>query len=158
MSPERVGALMRAALAAATTGLERGGGPFGAVIADADGRILATAVNVVLVTNDPTAHAEVQAIRMATARRGDRSLRDCTLVATCAPCVMCTGAIHWAGVGRVVAGARAADAEAIGFVEGPRGFDPAAFLAARGITYTPDVERDAAVAVLRAYRGPVYNG
>jgi len=157
MTPDAMVRLMRAALAAARTGIVRGGGPFGAVVADAGGAIVATAVNVVLVTNDPTAHAEVQAIRAATARRRDRSLRDCTLVTTCAPCVMCTGAIHWAGVGHVVAGARRDDAEAIGFVEGPAAFDASAFLAARGIAYAPDVERDAAVALLRAYQGPIYN-
>jgi tRNA(Arg) A34 adenosine deaminase TadA len=71
---------------------------------------------------------------------------------------MCAGAIHWAGIARVVAGARAADAEAIGFVEAPGGFDAAAFFAAAGIAYRGDVEREAVVALLRDYRGPVYNG
>jgi guanine deaminase len=151
-------ALMRRALAAATAGLAQRGGPFGAVVVDEHDQVLAVAVNMVLVTNDPTAHAEVVAIRRATAARKAFSLRGCRLVATCAPCIMCTGAIHWAGVGRVVAGARTTDAEGIGFVEGPVGFDAAAFLRARGIAYEADVEREAAVAVLRSYRGPLYNG
>src|SRR5204863_521985 len=83
--------------------------------------------------------------------RGDASLAGCTLVTTCAPCIMCTGAIHWAGVSRVVAAARASDAEALGFVEGPPGFDAAAALRALGVTYVADVERDAAVGLLRTY-------
>ena len=149
---------MRRALAAATTGLARRGGPFGALVVDERGEILAVGVNTVLVTNDPTAHAEIVAIRRATATRKAFSLRGCTLVATCAPCIMCAGAIHWAGIDRVVAGARATDAEGIGFIEGPVGFDAAAFLRARGVEYEGDVEREAAVDVLRAYRGPVYNG
>ena len=151
-------ALMQRALAAASAGLDRGGGPFGALVVDEHGRLLAVAVNTVLVTNDPTAHAELVAIRRATAVRKAFSLRGCTLMTTCAPCIMCTGAIHWAGIARVVAAARATDAEGIGFVEGPIGFDAAAFLRARGVVYEADVEREAAVALLRSYRGPIYNG
>ncbi len=151
-------ALMHRALTAATTGLARRGGPFGALVVDEHDQVLSIAVNMVLVTNDPTAHAEVVAIRRATAARKAFSLRGCTLVATCAPCIMCTGAIHWAGIDRVVAAARATDAEGIGFVEGPVGFDAAAFLRARGIAYEADVEREAAVALLQSYRGPLYNG
>ncbi len=150
--------LMQRALAAARAGLDHGAGPFGALVADEHGRIVAVAANAVLVRNDPTAHAEVLAIRRAAAVRGTFVLHGCTLVTTCAPCVMCTGAIHWAGLARVVAGARSTDAESIGFVEGPVGFDGAAFLRARGIAYEPDVERDAAIALLRAYTGPIYNG
>jgi tRNA(Arg) A34 adenosine deaminase TadA len=150
--------LMQIALDAARASIAHGGGPFGALVADADGRVLAVAANMVLVRADPTAHAEMTAIRRATALLGRHQLRDCTLVSTCAPCVMCTGAIHWAGVGRVVTGARASDAEAIGFVEGPAGFDAMAFLRSRGVAYEPDVEREAVAALLRAYTGVVYNG
>jgi tRNA(Arg) A34 adenosine deaminase TadA len=151
-------ALMRRALAAARAGLGRGGGPFGALVADEHGHVVAVAANAVMVSNDPTAHAEVQAIRRATALRGSFLLHGWTLVTTCAPCVMCTGAIHWAGIARVIAGARSSDAESIGFVEGPVGFDGAAFLRARGIAYDDDVEREAAITLLRAYTGPIYNG
>jgi tRNA(Arg) A34 adenosine deaminase TadA len=150
--------LMRRALAAARAGLAHGSGPFGALVADEHGRVVAVAANAVLVRNDPTAHAEIQAIRRAAATRGTFALHGWTLVTTCAPCLMCTGAIHWAGLARVVAGARSTDAEAIGFVEGPVGFDGAAFLRARGIAYEADVEREAAIACLRAYTGPIYNG
>jgi tRNA(Arg) A34 adenosine deaminase TadA len=149
---------MRRALAAATAGLTRQGGPFGAVVVDEASEILAVGVNSVVVLSDPTAHAEVVAIRRAAARRRSYSLRGCTIVATCAPCIMCAGAIHWAGIGRVVTAARATDAEALGFVEGPAGFDAAAFLAARGVDYETGVERDAAIALLQSYRGPIYNG
>ena len=149
--------LMRIALEAARASAAHGGGPFGALVSDADGRVLAVASNMVLVRTDPTAHAEMTAIRRATALLGRHELRDCTLVSTCAPCVMCTGAIHWAGLGRVVTGARASDAEAIGFVEGPAGFDATAFLRSRGIVCEPDVEREAVAELLRAYTGIVYN-
>jgi tRNA(Arg) A34 adenosine deaminase TadA len=158
MAGDDDGRLMRIALDATRAAMAHGGGPFGAVVADGGGRVLAVGANMVLVLRDPTAHAEVTAIRRATALLGRRELRDCTLVATCAPCIMCTGAIHWAGVGRLVTGARATDAEAIGFVEGPAGFDAMAFLRARGIAVEVDVERDAAAALLRAYTGPIYNG
>jgi len=150
--------LMQRALAAARAGLPNGGGPFGALVADERGRVVAVAANAVLVCNDPTAHAEVLAIRRAAALRGGFALHGWTLVTTCAPCVMCTGAVHWAGVARVVAGARSTDAEAIGFVEGPVGFDGAAFLRARGVAYEADVEREAAIALLRAYAGAIYGG
>ena len=151
-------ALMQRALAAATEGVRHGSGPFGAVIADVTGDVLAVSVNAVVLAGDPTAHAEIVALRRAAARRETWALRDCTLVTTCAPCIMCTGAIHWAGIRHVVAAARTTDAEAVGFVEGPAGFDAAAFLVARGVRYEADVERDAAITLLRAYRGPVYNG
>lgn len=149
-------AFMRRALAAADAGLARNGGPFGAVVIDAEGALVSVGTNTVLVTTDPTAHAEVVAIRRAAARRGTHTLSGCTLVTTCAPCIMCTGAIHWAGIARVVAGARASDAEALGFVEGPSGFDAVAALRALGVAYVADVERDAAVALLGRYRGPIY--
>jgi len=154
--PGTTATLMRRALEAATTGLVHHGGPFGALVADDQDRIVAVGVNVVILGSDPTAHAEVAAIRRATAMRRSYRLADCTLVTTCAPCIMCTGAIHWAGIRRVVAGARASDAQAVGFVEGPLGFDAAAFLRARGITYEVDVERDASITLLRSYRGPTY--
>jgi len=67
---------------------------------------------------------------------------------------MCAGAIHWARLARVVAAARADDAAALGFVNGPPDWDPAAFLRACGIVYDADVERAAAVELLRRYDGP----
>ena len=77
-------------------GMERGdGGPFGAVIV-CEGEIVSEGNNRVLVDNDPTAHAEVVAIRRATAKLGRFSLSDCELYTSCEPCPMCLGAIYWA--------------------------------------------------------------
>jgi tRNA(Arg) A34 adenosine deaminase TadA len=151
--------LMAVALEVARASIARaGGGPFAAMVADAAGRVVAIGWNQVVPTHDPTAHAEVVAIRRATAARADFRLADCTLITTCAPCIMCAGAIHWAGLRRVVAAARADDARAVGFVEGPRDFDARACLTEAGVKYHADVRRDEAVALLREYSGPVYNG
>ena len=92
------------------------GGPFGAVIVK-DGEIIAAARNQVLATNDPTMHAEMAAIRMATRKLGRFSLEDCTLYSTCEPCPMCLGAIMWARIPVVYYGASRHDAEAIGFAD-----------------------------------------
>lgn len=109
------GAYMRVAIAEAVHGVEQGeGGPFGAVIVK-DGRIIARAHNQVLVTHDPTAHAEVQAIRKASSLLGRFDLSDCVLYASCEPCPMCLGAVHWAKLRKVVYGATRYDAAAAGF-------------------------------------------
>ena len=75
------------------------GGPFGAVIVR-DDRVLATGVNLVTGSNDPTAHAEVVAIRAACQALGSFHLSDCDLYASCEPCPMCLGAIYWARIRR----------------------------------------------------------
>jgi tRNA(adenine34) deaminase len=72
----------------------------------AAGEVVAVEGNRVRGLHDPTAHAEVQVIRALAARRGDTDLSDCTLVATAEPCAMCCGALEWAGIRRVVVGAR----------------------------------------------------
>ena len=90
------------------------GGPFGAVIVKA-GAIVAEGVNRVTVTNDPTAHAEVVAIREACEKLGDFELRDCEIYTSCEPCPMCLGAIYWARLERIYFGNDAADAAGIGF-------------------------------------------
>lgn len=79
--------------------------PVGALIIDASGEIIAAAHNNREVTHDPTGHAEIVAIREATAKRGDWRLEGCTLVVTLEPCVMCAGAIVAARIPRVVFGA-----------------------------------------------------
>lgn len=91
------------------------GGPFGAVVVDADGQILAAAHNHVLSDNDPTAHAEIMAIRAACAKIGSHNLQGCTLYTSCEPCPMCLAAVIWANIGRVVYGCTRDDAAAIGF-------------------------------------------
>lgn len=90
------------------------GGPFGAVIVKA-GSIIAEGVNCVTARSDPTAHAEVVAIREACAMLGTFSLRDCEIYTSCEPCPMCLGAIYWAHISSIYFGNVAADASKIGF-------------------------------------------
>jgi len=90
------------------------GGPFGAVIVRG-GEIIAEGANSVTTTNDPTAHAEVLAIRAACARVGAFELRGCELYTSSEPCPMCLGAIYWARPDRVYFGGSAADASRAGF-------------------------------------------
>src|SRR5579863_6535842 len=106
---------MRRAIALAIENVRTGsGGPFAAVIAK-DGRIIAEGANCVTSTNDPTAHAEVIAIREACRKLGDFQLSGCDLYTTCEPCPMCLGAIYWARPARVFYACVAADAAAAGF-------------------------------------------
>ncbi len=90
------------------------GGPFGAVIIK-DGEILASAHNEVLLLQDPTAHAEMNAIRIASKKLNSFDLSGCTLYTTCMPCPMCLGAIMWARIGTVYFGATKEDAARGGF-------------------------------------------
>lgn len=91
------------------------GGPFGAVILDKDGNIIANGNNKVLKTNDPTAHAEVVAIRKACKKLNTYDLSDCTLYTSCEPCPMCLSAIIWANIKDVYYGCTKEDAGNIGF-------------------------------------------
>ena len=91
-----------------------GGGPFAALVVK-DGQVVAQGVNRVTTTNDPTAHAEVVAIREACRKLGDFQLSGCDLYTTCEPCAMCLGAIYWARPARVWYACVAADAAAAGF-------------------------------------------
>jgi guanine deaminase len=90
------------------------GGPFAAVVAK-NGEIIAEAANCVTATNDPTAHAEIVAIREACHKLGYFELTGCDLYTSCEPCPMCLGAIYWARPARVFYANTAADAAAIGF-------------------------------------------
>ena len=106
---------MRLAIELARTGMTTNeGGPFGAVIVR-DGEIVGQGCNRVTSTNDPTAHAEVVAIRDACQRLGTFQLDGCTLYASCEPCPMCLGAIYWARPDRIVYGAFHSDAAQAGF-------------------------------------------
>ena len=91
------------------------GGPFGAAIISEKGEILAVSSNSVLRDNDPTAHAEVNAIRAACRKIGSYDLSGCVLYTTAYPCPMCLSAIIWANIKKVYFGCRPQDAEAIGF-------------------------------------------
>jgi tRNA(Arg) A34 adenosine deaminase TadA len=93
---------------------QRDGGPFGAVIARGS-EVIATGWNQVTSTNDPTAHAEVVAIRRAAHSLGDFRLEGCVLYASCEPCPMCLAAAYWARVQRIVFAAGRHDAAAVGF-------------------------------------------
>jgi len=91
-----------------------GGGPFGAVIIK-DGEILAEGVNQVTLLKDPTAHAEVQAIRKACEKLGTFDLSGCEIYTSCEPCPMCFSAIYWSHIGKVYYSATHHDAEEAGF-------------------------------------------
>jgi guanine deaminase len=90
------------------------GGPFGAVVVR-NGAIIAEGANQVTSTNDPTAHAEVVAIREACQKLGGFALDGCEIYSSCEPCPMCLGAIYWARLSRVYFGNADADASRIGF-------------------------------------------
>jgi guanine deaminase len=90
------------------------GGPFGAAIAK-DGNLIAEGANQVTSTNDPTAHAEILAIRAACAKLGTFDLHGCEIFTSCEPCPMCLGAIYWARLSRIYFASAAADASKIGF-------------------------------------------
>jgi len=104
----------RAIALAAQNARSGAGGPFGAVIVRR-GRLLAEGVNSVTHTNDPTAHAEIVAIREACRKSGHFELTDCELYTSCEPCPMCLGAIYWARLGRIYYACDRADAAAAGF-------------------------------------------
>ena len=105
---------MRLAVDLAVENVAAGGGPFGAVIVR-DGEVVATGVNRVTVNNDPTAHAEVCAIREACSKLNTFDLSGCEIYASCEPCPMCLGAIYWAHIDCIYHGCNAADAAAAGF-------------------------------------------
>ena len=88
---------MRKAIALSDESVDAGGGPFGAVIVK-DGKVVGAAANRVTLNNDPTAHAEVMAIREACQNLGTFDLSGCTLYASCEPCPMCLSAIYWARI------------------------------------------------------------
>lgn len=105
---------MRIASELAFDNIDKGGGPFGAVIVR-DGEIVSTGVNTVTLTNDPTAHAEVNAIRAACASEKTFSLKGCVVYSSCEPCPMCLSALYWAGVSRIYYGNTQGDADKINF-------------------------------------------
>ena len=107
-------ALIQQTIQMAVENVHRGGGPFAALVVK-DGIVIATGCNQVTRTNDPTAHAEVIAIREACRVLGDFQLTGCDLYSSCEPCPMCLGAIFWARPARVFFAATHADAAAAGF-------------------------------------------
>lgn len=105
---------MQQAIDLSIENVEKGGGPFGAVIVK-DGVVVATGTNRVVPNNDPTAHAEVSAIRKACSELGTFKLDGCTIYSSCEPCPMCLSAIYWSGISRLCYGNTKSDAAAINF-------------------------------------------
>lgn len=107
-------AFMREAIKLSVKNVEIGGGPFGAVIVK-NGEIIATGVNRVTANNDPTAHAEINAIRNAAQKLGTFDLSGCEIYSSCEPCPMCLGAIYWAHVDKIYFGNTKKDAKEFDF-------------------------------------------
>lgn len=105
---------MRKAIALSVENIKKGGGPFGAVIVK-DNRVIATGTNHVTANNDPTAHAEVMAIRKACKKLGTFDLSGCQIYSSCEPCPMCLSAIYWAHIDCLYYGNTKADAKNIDF-------------------------------------------
>ncbi len=105
---------MRRAIQLSLESVKHGGGPFGAVIVK-EGKIIAEAANRVTLDNDPTAHAEVNAIRQAARSLGRFDLSGCDIYTSCEPCPMCLGAIYWAHLDHIYYGCNRRDAADAGF-------------------------------------------
>ena len=105
---------MRKAIALSVENIKNGGGPFGAVVVK-EGKIVATGVNRVTANTDPTAHAEVNAIRKAAKKLGTFDLAGCDIYTSCEPCPMCLGAVYWAHIDKMFYGNSKSDAKNIGF-------------------------------------------
>lgn len=105
---------MQMAIDLSIENVANGGGPFGAVIVK-EGKVIATGTNRVTANNDPTAHAEVSAIRAACQKLNDFQLKGSIIYTSCEPCPMCLAAIYWAGISEIYYGNTAQDAEAINF-------------------------------------------
>ena len=158
---------MRLAIALSRENVQRGtGGPFGALIVASDtGQIVAAGTNSVVRLSNSTLHGEMVAFMVAQQRLGSFSLSapgmpSHELVTSCEPCAMCLGATLWSGVKRVVSGASREDATRLQFEEGPVFPQSYAYLESRGVTFTRNVLRDQARAVLEQYRargGKIYN-
>jgi tRNA(Arg) A34 adenosine deaminase TadA len=147
---------MALTIALSRQNVERGGGPFGATVF-LGSRLVAAGVNLVLGTGLTIAHAEIIAMMRAqralldAPRSSDSESGRYALYASTEPCIQCFGALVWSGIEHLTCGANTADAEAIGFDEGPK---PAAWIAAlaeRGISVTQDVRRVEAKGVLEEY-------
>ncbi|WP_462279751.1 nucleoside deaminase [Salinivirga cyanobacteriivorans] len=106
--------LMKQAIKRSVESVAKGGGPFGAIIAK-DGEVIAEASNSVTLTNDPTAHAEIHAIRQATQKLGTFDLSGCEIYSSCEPCPMCLGAIYWARLDKLYFAGTKTDAMEAGF-------------------------------------------
>ncbi len=141
---------MKLAIDLSQEGMDKGaGGPFGTVIVK-DGQVIATGVNQVTSTNDPTAHSEMVAIRAACEKLGTYDLSGCALYASCEPCPMCLGAIYWARIDRVYYAGTREDAARIGFDDAHIYDELAKRPHERDITFT-QIGRDTALDIFAAW-------
>jgi tRNA(Arg) A34 adenosine deaminase TadA len=143
------------------------GGPFAAAVFELEsGRLVAVGLNLVVAAGCSVAHGELIALMLAQQRLGSFTLNApglpaCDLVSSTEPCAMCLGALPWAGIRRLVCGARDEDARAIGFDEGDKPDDWVRLLEARHIAVLRDVRREVARQILIDYArsgGLIYNG
>jgi tRNA(Arg) A34 adenosine deaminase TadA len=160
---------MALAIALSRHNLERGGGPFGAAVF-AGPELVAAGVNLVLTTGFSIAHAEIVAMMsaqrvlrdlppIAAGRDAIRAGAGMCLAASTEPCCQCFGALVWSGIQRLICGANTADAEAIGFDEGPKPASWTRELESRGVSVAEGVRHEEARAVLAEYArrgGPIY--
>ncbi len=157
---------MQFAAKLAAANIQHGGGPFGACIFDADHHtLIAPGINLVMQSNNSTLHAEIVAIAMAQSVIGsfDPSSKGARLelVSSAEPCAMCLGAIPWAGISRLIYGARSEDVEQIGFDEGDKPDHWIEKLRQRGIEVTSDILRNDIRQIFSTYEKlglPIYNG
>ena len=145
-------ACMALTVALSEENVNRGGGPFGSTVF-LEGRLIAASVNLVLSSGFSLAHAEIMALMRAQAALGSvaNSLPPITLFTSTEPCCQCFGALVWAGVRRLLCAATTADAEAVGFDEGPKPEGWVSVLRARGIEVQTELLRADAQAVLQGY-------
>jgi tRNA(Arg) A34 adenosine deaminase TadA len=142
--------IMREAIALSAHGIHtKQGGPFGAIIVK-NGEIIGRGFNQVTSTNDPTAHAEMVAIRDACKNIGDFSLEGATIYTSCEPCPMCFAAIYWARIQKVFYANTQADAEEIGFDDAFIYAEIAKKITERQIPFV-QIERNEALAVFKAW-------
>lgn len=151
-TPQDDAAFVRLAIALSRENVERGGAPFGAIVVAADG-VIVGGVNRVLDSGFSIAHAEIVALMRAhsSLQAGLQVSGPLTLYTSTEPCCQCYGAVVWSGVTRLVCGATTADAEAIGFDEGPKPARWQAELERRGIRVTEGLCVEEARAVLQLY-------
>lgn len=145
---------MREAIKQSLKSIKAGQSPFGAVVVKG-GKLVARAHNTVRSSSDPTAHAEVNALRKAARKLGGISLKGCTLFSSCEPCPMCFASAHWADIDEIVYGASIADAKALGFRE--LSINGAEF-STRGskIRLVPGLLREEALEAMRKWKGEPY--
>jgi tRNA(Arg) A34 adenosine deaminase TadA len=148
---------MRRAIAQVRKGIAAGQMPYGAAIVR-NGRVIACEHNKVIAENDPTAHAEVSAIRAACSRLGRRDLSDCQVYATCEPCAMCTGACYAAGVSAIYFGASIADKFSFGLSDLGIGASALSRLSKKVPKVVAGLLQDECVELFRVYLQAAENG